>query len=221
MDMKKRLTAALLAFGLAAFGLACGDTGSVDRDPDGRCDYWVIPGIADGSPYRVATERDCGVSLTIPVIVTVDFLAGDIAGTQSSSFVLDKTIVSYFNVTQNSGQPSAVPAPFQWTPAIVAGTGGSLPAEVEFLTAPLLQQSARTQFPLNDDNFYRTGTDPISGVVLEATIVFWGHPVNQESRECRGTMVFRFTIFDAYDFDPLAEAAQCEFEADNEMSRAL
>ena len=105
---------------------------------------------------------------------------------------------------------------FSDTISFVVGEGGNFPATWSATNIIVLRQSAWSQAPLNDDGFYWTGTDPVSGVVLEATLEFWGHPVGQPSRECVGVMRHQFTVFDAYDFDPDAQAAQCIGEAIDE-----
>jgi hypothetical protein len=216
--MRKGIVAAALAVTLTGFGLGCSDSGrGPDVDLGGTCDYLVVPGILEGETFRNWTERDCPVRLSLPMEVFVDLLANDVDENPTfppnsiAAFVLDKYIVTYRNVTQNGESVPRVdvPEPFQFTPAAVVGNDG-FPATFELLGAPVLQLSAKGQPPLNQDSFYFDRTDPRSGVVLEADIVWWGHPVGQSSRECRGTMRFRFTVFD--EDDPTDQAAICASE---------
>jgi hypothetical protein len=219
--MKKGFVAAILATALAAFALACGDTGSIDLDTGNRCDYLVLPGTMDGATLFSRTEVDCGTPLAVDLSVIVDFIqqgggAGTTEpGTQLSAFVREKYIVTYRNITQNGASTprSEVPEPWQRTVSSVLGADGSFPATYDLTGARILQESAKGQPPLNNDAFFTIGTDPLSGVVFEAEIVWWGHPVSQASRECRGTMVYRFTVYDAPDGSE-QEAAICAEEFD-------
>ena len=215
--MRKGLSAPILAAVLALTALACSETGSQDLNLD-RCDYIVLPGIAQTETYTVRTERDCLFDFRVPVDILVDFLAQGPAGpvespTQLATFRFTHYIVSYRNITQGGSSEWGVdvPYPFEESLPFIVGDGGNFPATLEFRSATVLQESARTQPPLSNDAFFFDGTDPLSGVVLEAEIVFWGHPVGQAQRECRGTMIFQFTIFD--DDSAGADAARCAFEA--------
>lgn len=212
--MKKGLIAPVLAAALALFSLACSETGSRDLNL-GNCDYVVLPSIADSETYRTWTERDCLVRLSLPTDIVVDALNDGTAGgdpSPLSAFVLYKYIVSYRNITQNGENVPRVdvPEPFQANQQFLLGEGGTFPDTLELRPATVLQLSAKGQPPLNSDAFYFDRTDPRSGVVLEAEMVFWGYPAGQQQRECRGTMIFRFTIFD--ETDPIEQAAWCEAE---------
>lgn len=218
--MKKGLIAAVLAASLAVLCLSCGNTGGLDLDTGSRCDYLVLPGTADGATLFSRTEVDCGTPLAVDLRVLVDFIqqgggAGPVEpGTQLSSFLLEKYIVSYRNVTQNGANTprSEVPEPFQFTPNFLLESS-QFPGEYLLDGAPILLASAKGQPPLNNNAFFTIGTNPVSGVVLEAEIVWWGHPVGQPSNECRGTMYYRFTVYDAPD-GSAEETAICEAEID-------
>lgn len=199
--MKKGIVAAALAVTLAAFGLACSETGGLDFDPPDRCDYLVLVGVTTGGDAPPTnTEVDCPIDFVIGVTVDVSFLqvvggaGGTIPGTTNSTFLIDKYIVSYRNITQNGANipRTHVPETILNTVAVQL-TGGE--GTLSFFPT-LLEAAARSQPPLNSDSFFTIGTDPLAGVVLEAEMVVWGHPVLQPSRECRGTMVYRFTVYD-------------------------
>lgn len=189
----RRCGLVLLATSLAlTFG--CSSRSGLGDNSD--CDYLVVPETGDDVMFQTVECDNSDLVLTFSV--TVEFLGptsenGGLGEppdpTSLSQFRLEHYDVTYRNLTTGGTVAGVdVPAPMRVSVQEVFNLQDD---EVLDLTDfPVLSRSAKASPPLNNDAFYPTD----SGVVFDATLTWWGHPITDDSAWCYGTMHWVFTV---------------------------
>lgn len=193
VNMKKVLLAVMVP-ALAVFSSCSSRSGFGNNS---NCDYLVLPEAGLTLPPD-STCESVNAAVRMDLVVNVRFLGptaidGGLGSpplaTSLSQFLLEHYDVTYRNLTTGrSVEGVDVPRPFRES----VGTIFDL-SRIETLTLrgfPILLAGAKAEAPLNDASFYPGA----SGVVLEATLTFWGHPVTDDGAWCYGTMRWVFSI---------------------------
>ena len=193
MSNTRRWGLVLLAAGLALTS-GCSSRAGLGNNSD--CDYLVIP--ESGDTVSFDTVACVNADLAMSFSVTVEFLGpteenGGLGQppdpTTLSQFLLEHYDVTYRNLTTGGSVAGVdVPAPLRVSVQEVFDLTEDSVLEIDDF--PVLSRSAKASPPLNNDAFYPTD----SGVVFEATLTWWGHPITDDSAWCYGTMHWVFTV---------------------------
>lgn len=195
MARLKRWSAGLLVTTLAVASACSSRHGLGDNR---NCDYVVLPEASEGGTVPDSTLACVNSDLPMDFSVTVEFIGPSATdgglgnppdATPLAQFLLEHYDVTYRNLT-TGGSVQGVDVPPAFRQSIQALFDMTEEEELTLEGFPILRSSAKATAPLNNDSFYASP----SGVVFEATMTFWGHPVTDDSAWCFGTVKWIFTV---------------------------
>ena len=194
MANQRRWGRVLLVTALALASACSSQDGLTGGGDD--CDYLMLP--QPGESRSISTVACVNSDLATDMTVNVTFLGpseedGGVPGapgpTPVSQFRIEHVDITYRNLTTNGSVAGVdVPAPIRIPIQDVFDIEDD--EELTLLGFPILLSGAKASPPLNSDAFYPTD----SGVVFEATLAWWGHPVTDDNAWCYATMRWVFTV---------------------------
>ncbi len=176
---------------LLVLGSACSSRHGLADNSD--CDYIIQAETGESVPDF--TLQCVNSDLAIDFEVTVAFIGGEGgAGTlppasNVAQFLLEHYDVTYRNLS-TGGSVAGVDVPRPFRRSIAALFDLREEETLEMTGFPVLVSGAKFEAPLNQDTYY---PGP-SGVVLEATITFWGHPVTDDNAWCFATLRYVINV---------------------------
>ena len=180
----------------AALAVACACSSRHGLGDNSDCDYLILP--ETGENLATATLACENSPLAMDFIVNVTFLGPeeDDGGlgeppeaTPLAQFRLEHYDVTYRNLT-TGGSVQGVDVPPAFRQSLQEVFDMTEEEELEMTGFPVLVSGAKVTAPLNNDAFYPTA----AGVVFEATMTFWGHPVTDDNAWCFANLKWVFSV---------------------------
>lgn len=169
--------------------------GFTDND---NCDYLVFAETSESATLPRVTFACVNNDFSLDFTVRVTFIGpssenGGLGNppdaTPLSHFLLEHFDVSFRNLS-TGGSVQGVDVPRSWRRSIQSIFDLSEDTALALTGFAILQAGAKSEAPLNNPAFYSSP----AGTVFEATITFWGHPLQNDNAWCYGTMRYNFTV---------------------------